>query len=372
MICRMVSQRRIVGHASRRYRRSSLAARERRVASVSVPPLPLRRSRQEVVLAYATALGVLISLVVGGVSAITGYLTHTQQVQAQLSSEFTVAITEIGSSDPNSAVEIRLGGVYSLERVVDAAPDQYRISSCDVLAGMVQHRLPKIDGTASTATAITTGNGPDSDVRGALRVIGRVCEGQPLFARPSASLNTRLLAFTDLRGVNFSSALLNGSDLTGCNISGSQFNDVMLEGSTMQFVDATYADLTGDYFNKAKATSAHFDQAKASSTNWETADLTYSTFKNTLLKGADFKDAKLYWAQMQGADLEGAIFTGADLRIANLRGARLEGAQLQGADLSQAFLDGAELEGATYDSKTVWPLGFSIPPGLTEVPAVTQ
>ena len=95
----------------------------------------------------------------------------------------------------------------------------------------------------------------------------------------------------------------------------------------------------------------------------------------TGLRSQNLRRAQLYWAMLQEADLSGCNLEGADLRGANLRDACLVGANmrgadlgrdklggstsLQGANLADAVLNGAKLSGAVYDSRTIFPRGFS-------------
>jgi uncharacterized protein YjbI with pentapeptide repeats len=50
-----------------------------------------------------------------------------------------------------------------------------------------------------------------------------------------------------------------------------------------------------------------------------------------------------------------------DLSGANLSGANLSGANLSGANLSGANLSGTDLSNATWDSNTLWPIGYTPP-----------
>ena len=55
------------------------------------------------------------------------------------------------------------------------------------------------------------------------------------------------------------------------------------------------------------------------------------------------------------------------LNEAYLKGAKLRWALLQGAKLGRAHLEGADLRGAKYDDSTIWPNGFTPPPGTVKV-----
>ena len=84
------------------------------------------------------------------------------------------------------------------------------------------------------------------------------------------------------------------------------------------------------------------------------------------LAGVDLRGAMLPRIDLTGAELTGALFDEANLQAAILREAVLINASLRGADLRGANLEGATLAGcrfdeATYDDRTVWPEGASVP-----------
>jgi hypothetical protein len=100
-------------------------------------------------------------------------------------------------------------------------------------------------------------------------------------------------------------------------------------------------------------------------------------FREVVLRGADLREAHLkrtylFGAHLEGADLTGAYLEGANLTWAHLEGARLEAAHLEGANLTWAHLEGADLrraegltqaqiDGAYGDVATTLPEGLTRP-----------
>jgi hypothetical protein len=181
--------------------------------------------------------------------------------QAQISDRFAAGIEHLGSTQ----LDVRLGGIYSLERLsADSPSDQAVI--VEVLSAFVRDHAARAVATPSpgpppTATpALTTPRPrPPTDVQAAVTVLGR----QPPDRRLPAQLEDADLAGATLRGTHFGRA-----------------------DPALSRVDLIHTDL-------------------------HQADLT----------GADLSDADARYADLRGADLRGADLHGADLRDADLTGA---------------------------------------------------
>jgi hypothetical protein len=189
--------------------------------------------------------------------------------QGQVTERFTRAIEQLASDK----LDIRIGGIYGLERLAaDSAVDTGIIT--EILLGLVHRRSPWTPHRqAAGVESIENLRSLDDlrtlwiragDVADAVRVIGRL----PTITgvRPS-----RYLGSLDLRRANLRNA-----------------------------------DLAGAYLGRSNLARAEFQGAN--------------------LHGANLRFATLVRAEFEGASLEGAILMGVDLR-----GAELEGAVLRGA-----------------------------------------
>jgi len=235
--------------------------------------------------------------------------------QGQITERFTRAIDQLG----HTQLDVRLGGIYALERIArDSSADRATIG--EVLTAFVRSHAPwppRLPGQYVGAAPID--EVPElqvraADVQACLTVLGRGG-----FARAAQDQRDRLdLHAVDLRHANLVRAHLERASLWDAHLEGAYLGDVHLEG----------AFLPGAHLEGATLPDAH-------------------------LEGATLLDAHLEGATLGDVHLEEANLGYAHLEEANLLDAHLEGASLEGAELR-----GAHLEGALADERTVWPEEF--------------
>jgi hypothetical protein len=222
--------------------------------------------------------------------------------EGQVADRYTKAVEQLGSDK----VDIRLGGIFALERIMIDSPRDHD-TVIHLLTTFVNERAPVGDedtsGFTSTARWLEPPSPsrlsaihywrPPADIRAVLAVLGR---------RPNRDERDLLdLSSTALRGASG------------------------LQGARLRGIEMTGADLR----------EARLDEADMRDSHLNVADLRAAILRSTNLQRADLQDA----------DLRQSILFHADLRGANLGGARLEGTYLDHADLSGARLDGARLLG---------------------------
>ena len=279
----------------------------------------------------------------GGVAVLIGagaaYLQFTQQQQTaylQLVAQQKVAEENRQASQDllisNQAskgfeqlagekIEMRLGGIYALEGVMNAPNSQYGIPVLEALCAFVRDHTAII-GPPSAAPMI--------DVQASLTVIGRRNPGPG-----------RL----DLEGTNSPGAYLNGAllkdvILVKAHLEGAILADAHLENGHLPGAHLEGAFMGGAYLAAAYLNEAHLERA--------------------FLVGAHLEHAHAGGAHLEGADLPSAHLEGASLFQAHLEGADLHAAHLEGADLSTADgLTQAQVDQAFGDAAT------KLPPGLT-------
>jgi Pentapeptide repeats (8 copies) len=217
-----------------------------------------------------------------------------QQVEQQqrsahdllVSNQVSKGFEQLGSDK----IEVRLGGIYALEGVMNTSP-QYHQPILEALCAFVR------DGTRADTKETREGS-PTSDIQAALTVTGRrdVREDE-------ARLNLAVTQIpkANLSGAKLSDAILSGANLSGANLSGTILSGAILSGAILGGVMLFDANLSG----------------------------------------ADLSGANLSGAKLSGATLSRAILDRAILSGANLFGATLNGAILSEADLSEADLSGA-------------------------------
>jgi hypothetical protein len=248
------------------------------------------------------ARATLLQALAGGALLLGAYFTWRQvqtgrqQVhlaeQGQITERFTRAIDQLGSEH----LDVRLGGIYALERIARDSPGD-RATIGEVLTAYIRGHAPwppRLDGQPPAEAAIEEIaflrlRAPD--VQAALTVLGR---GH--FADPDPEAPRLDLADTDLRRAYLSRADLRGARLYNAELRKARLEDTDLRGATL---------------TRANLQEAH-------------------------LVEADLRDAGLRNADLQDADLTDANLRGADLRYANLQGTKLGGADLRGARLDGA------------------------------------
>jgi hypothetical protein len=220
--------------------------------------------------------------------------------EGQVTDRYTKAIEQLGSDK----LDVRIGGIYALERVArDSARDHPAVM--EVLAAFIREHSHEQRPVPEHGTASRSPERTHPDVQASITVIGR------------------RVSKNDRETIN-----LRGAELTGA--------------------DLRHADLTGAHLNHAHLDGAHFREAHLRSAQLWSAHLNGAGFQDADLSGAVLTSAKLQYAKLAGADLSRADLVNADLDCAQLTGANLSGADLTGANIAGAQVAGANLEGASW------------------------
>jgi uncharacterized protein YjbI with pentapeptide repeats len=279
-----------------------------------------------------------LATIAGGV---TLYVMHTstrarreESRERQFTERFMRAVEQLG----HPTLDVRLGGIYSLERLARESRENHG-PVMEILAAYVREHAPW------PARAAGGPGGPRArpatDVQAALTILGRRILAHDTDA--PIALGHTALAGASLTGAHLERALLSGANLEGADLFKAQLDAADLEGTSLRGAGLLLASLNDTVLWSA---------------NLEAARLYGATLEGAALKGANLKNAGLTGANLKDAGLHGAILAGADLTGANLEGVGLEGANLGGTNLQGANLRGAVLLGALYDDATTWPNGF--------------
>jgi uncharacterized protein YjbI with pentapeptide repeats len=215
--------------------------------------------------------------------------------EGQLTDRFSRAVQQFGSDK----VEIRLGGIYALERIAqESERDHWPVM--EVLCAYVREAAAWREERPAARLSV--------DVQAVLTVVGRRSR------RFETAEHHRInLSRTDLRMADLQKAQLGNALLVGCHLEGADLGNATLEK----------ADLRGAFLSETDLVQAN-------------------------LAGADLREAHL-----EGAYLVEARLTGADMAAARLDGAYLGGAHLENADLSGAYLEGAYLHKAKMEGASL-------------------
>src|SRR5215212_8554185 len=255
--------------------------------------------------------------------------------QGQITERFTRAIDQLGATYETTGkprLEIRLGGIYALERIAWDSPERDYSTVMEVLTAYVRENTPQApwpsegssDG-ASTSNAATA----EADE-------GEQQPVPPEPGRPTADIQAILdvLKRSQFRVPEEYRTLL---DLSEADLQGANLHRANLQGASLQYAKLQKADLQHAKLQKADFHGANLTAANLRHAKLQEADLSVANLQGAKLQGAFLQEANLSVAFLQGANLTSANLQGADLQRADLRGADLQyAANLQGAGLQLA------------------------------------
>ena len=296
-----------------------------------------------------------------------------------ITERFSKAVEQLGSDK----IEVRLGGIYALERIAqDSKRDHWTIM--EVLTAFVREKSPveadqpKVKQSfVAAALEVPASEAEPSpvtkDVQAALTVIGRRLQrhdpkGKRLDLR-SSHLRDANLSDANLRGAYIQGANLNGADLHFANFTRANLTRANLGGANLWRAILLLADLGGANLEsadlrKARLYDTDLRNAVLHSANLANAvlhaNLTHANLRHANLTHADLTHADLTHADLSFADLNGAALSDANLTHADLQGANLSYASLTGGNLCGVNLDSAKLDGAM-----LWGVDLSETEGLT-------
>ena len=185
--------------------------------------------------------------------------------QGQVTDRYTKAIEQLGSKEP----DIRIGGIYALERVArDSRRDHPTVMEVLITFAREHSREPWPPSADDEPGPDVPGRRTRPDIQAAVTVIGR---RNPRYdpqgisvRRPGLQMDvlygpdlTRAnLTHADLAGANLTYAKLSGADLSGADLFGADLTHAFLARADLTGADLTHADLTD-----ANLTGADLDRA---------------------------------------------------------------------------------------------------------------
>jgi hypothetical protein len=223
------------------------------------------------------ARGTLAQIAAGSLFLLTAYATwnsidvsrRTLEVsqQGQLTSRFSNAAELLGTADTRNgdALPVRLGGIYSLERIArDSSRDYWPI--IEILTGYVRSRAARDlrkerqDGSGVFAAGRELFN-PPTDVQAVLSVLRRRSRSY----RNGEEFPIDLSA-TDLRGTYITETNLDGAHLFATNLSDAYLTHTRLRGAML-----AHANLNGAFLSGADLQDANLDDASFLGARYDTS-----------------------------------------------------------------------------------------------------
>jgi hypothetical protein len=212
----------------------------------SLSPVQLATAESSIRGSLLQAVGGIL-LVAGAITAwrqmLIGRRQHILDRHVAVTEAFAKAVEYLGNVD---TIDVRLGGIYSLDRVSDDDPaEMSRVA--EILCAFVRERSPS-DGDLPR------------DVLAALIVLAR---------RPwpiSIDLANTNLMGAQLRNAQLSNAILSAANLSDAVLSGAILRNATLTGADLRRADLTSADLRGAFLAEIRLSGALANSA----TRWPT------------------------------------------------------------------------------------------------------
>jgi hypothetical protein len=276
-----------------------------------------------------------MTLVAGVAVAAVALVRHFAQTDAdrqrRVTESFSTAVEQLGSDK----LEVRLGGIYSLERISKESPDDYW-TVMENLTAFVRERSRRNEAER---------NELDLEPRASRRAYFLWLEA----GRPEGRADDFWAKAFEQEKIGEEPATDIAAVLTVIKRR-SELNRKREADNGWRF------NLRNAFLNRADLRGAHLEWANFGRAHLEQADL-----RDANLKRADCRGARLYRASLGGAHLERTTLRGADFGPPN-EGKPLEGTHLEWADLRTAKdLSEIQLALAEGNASTQLPEGMARP-----------
>jgi uncharacterized protein YjbI with pentapeptide repeats len=305
------------------------------------PRIPKSADRHKAI--TDTRTGLVAMLAALGAAGGLAYTARTYRLsrEGQITDRYSKAVEQLG----DEKIEVRLGGIYALERLMHDSPADQPTIMETLTAFVRQHALrssrPALPGRSSPPSA--TGH-PAEDIQAVLTVL---CRRHPVIDERPINLSR-----TNLTGAHLFGADLTRADLHEANLTDASLGEATLTGAYLFEANLIDADLF-----EATLTNAIFSEANLTNARLARANLTRANLIRANLTRANLFEANLTDASLGGATLNGAQLGEANLTDANFTGQLLTraGTYFVGSNLTDADLSGATLTGATLTDKALSP-----------------
>lgn len=273
--------------------------------------------------------------------------------EGQVTERFSRAIDQLGTNDQlgNPAIEIRIGGIYALGRILDVSYKDYWAIMETLTAYVRNNSSVESKSIKGTERQDELSN----DIKAILDVLRRrkcsIIENKPNKLTQARFYLWKYMLFYKSLKVAHKGGNTTGVILSEFNRTQSKFKDREPGSLNLEKSYLRKANLLGGYFKQADFNNTYLCEATLASADFTDANFSEANLKDAFLLFTDFTKANLDEADLTGAKfviakLIGTTLKGADLREADLTGADLRDADLEDADLGDAYFLGADLRGA--------------------------
>lgn len=249
-----------------------------------------------------------------------------------ISERFSKAVEQLSSE----SIHVRLGGIYSLEKIAQDSPDDIW-TVMEVLTAFIREESP-----AHASCRPYDYEEPDNgflpaeedrrELKTVIQAAASVIARKPDDCVGLADAHIKFdLSMSDLSGVRWNGVQLQNADLSRGSLIDADLRSAVLEKT----------DFSSNIMCRADLQSANLQGA-----NLRGVDLSYAQLQNADLRGADLKGANLTRANLNDADLSHTTLTGANLTLATLDNTKLVKSEMGGVKLMRARLVNTKMIGA--------------------------
>ena len=247
----------------------------------------------------------VIGMLVAGLTALvtwglTVWRTRLTQQQIVLTSQnsrydrYQRGIEMLGSPE----LFVRLGGIYALRTLMQEYQEELHIPTVELLCAFLRNPID--------AGEVTSSSRVRQDIQTALDVIVGRSEAGVLLEKAQRfrlDLRNANLQYTNLPGVDFSGANLEGAILSYTNMNGAN-----LSGAVLDDADLSFANCRKSNFKKVSLVMA----------NLHHVSVDHSDFSEARMNWVDCNDGSFYetalaWAHIENCKFKGALLYETDL-----------------------------------------------------------
>lgn len=245
---------------------------------------------------YRATLAQILGGIAVGIGIYYTWQRNNIAQEGQITERFTRAVDQLGAvnKDGNPAIEIRLGGIYALERIANESDKDYW-PIMEILTAYVKRNASIEDSKVREQDKVRL------DIQAVLTVIGRCKYAISDGVYYRLDMSKIFVAHVDLQEASFEDFDFDDANFEEAHLPSSVFEGVCFSGANLK---------------KAILAGANLEEAILSKANLEGSLLAVANLKGAYLNRANLKGANLEWANLEKADLEEANFEDANLRKA--------------------------------------------------------
>ena len=280
-------------------------------------------------------------------------------------------------------IEVRMGGIFALERIGKDSPDDH-LQIMEILTAYIRENAPAssaenpsepapkrpkdtsdVAAMQSYLFALTSyyrfGGAhwqwaetlkPRNDIQAAITVIGRRSADLRALEITTDTDGATTPIRLDLRKTCLQGADMQAGQFDNARFDGSRMEATLLDRARLNKAELNWARLNGARLNKAELNEARLNEAELNWAALNKAELNRAALNKAELNGARLNKAELNEARLNGAALYKTDFTAAHTRLAAVKS----------ADLSESVnLDQDQVKSMFGDATTTLPKGMTPP-----------